>query len=83
MTLDLDEAIEIERRHIREGEARIARQEVIARLFDSRCTPEAAAQARELMAEFREIVEVAKTRLVELEQRYRGKPPEGKLENRR
>jgi hypothetical protein len=64
MTFDPDEAIELERRHIPEGEAIILRQEAISRLLAMRGTPKAAAVARELSTEFRDIVEFARRRLV-------------------
>jgi hypothetical protein len=38
MTFNPDEAIEMERRHIREGEARVARQEKVVSRLDSRGT---------------------------------------------
>lgn len=66
MTFDPDDAIEMEQRHIREGEARIARQDAISKLLDSRGCPDAALLARELSNQFRHIVEFAHTRLVEL-----------------
>jgi hypothetical protein len=45
--------IEMERRHIRDGEARVARQEAIVRHFDSSGAPEYALMARALHVNFR------------------------------
>jgi hypothetical protein len=57
MTFHPDEAIEMERRHIREGEARIARQEEIVSGLDSRVGPESTLLARQLLVGFRDVVE--------------------------
>jgi hypothetical protein len=75
MIFEPDEAIELERRHIREGEARILKQEAILRLLAMRGSPHAAALARELLAEFRDIVEFARKRVVELERHYKRERP--------
>jgi hypothetical protein len=75
MTFHPDEAIEMERRHIREGEARIAQQEEIVSRLDSRVGPESTLLARQLLVGFRDVVEAAKERLSQLERRYPDKPP--------
>jgi hypothetical protein len=64
-----EDLIEMERRHIREGEARIVRQETIVEHFDSHGPPELAIQARDLLIVFREIVAFARGRVIDLEQR--------------
>jgi hypothetical protein len=75
MTFDPGEAIEMERRHIREGEARVARQEAIVRRLESGGSPEVAQGARELLASFREFLASAQKRVDDLERRYFPGPP--------
>ncbi len=70
MTFNADEAIELERRHIREGEARVARQEEIVNRLNLRGAFEAVLRARELLAEHGRFVEGAKERLADLQRRY-------------
>ena len=74
MTFNADEAIEMERRHIREGEARVARQEEIVNRLSQHRGSESELQACELLAEFRHFVEAAKERLADLQRRYPDKP---------
>jgi len=59
----------MERRHVREGEARVARQEAIVRYFDSRGKPELALTARDLLVSFRAFLALAKERLDDLERK--------------
>jgi hypothetical protein len=68
--------VEMERRHIREGEARVARQEEIVRHFDSSGAPEYALTARALLVTFREFLAIAKRRLDDLEREQGDRPPE-------
>ena len=70
-----EDMIEMERRHIREGEARIVRQETIAKHLGSHGRSDLATQARDLLTVYREIVAFAKERLTELEQRRNRTPP--------
>lgn len=72
MTEDL---VEMERRHIREGEARVARQEEIVNGIGPGWDPDVAARARDLLALFRESVALSKDRLAALERERLGKPP--------
>ena len=74
MTFNADEAIEMERRHIREGEARVTRQEEIVNRLNLRCAFEAVLRARELLAQHHRFVEDAKERLADLQRRYPAKP---------
>jgi hypothetical protein len=75
VTFDPDKVIEMERRHIREGEVRIVRQNEILERLESRGFPDLALRARALLGEFRDFVEFAKKRLVELERHYHHKLP--------
>ena len=68
--------IDMERRHIRDGEARIARQEEIVRGFDLRGSTEHALTARKLLVCFREIVALAKDRLAYIERKQNDGPRE-------
>jgi hypothetical protein len=73
-----EDLIEIERRHIREGEARIAWQEEIVSQLDSIRGPESehVLTARELLVTFRKFLTLAQQRLKDLEREHRGNPPE-------
>jgi hypothetical protein len=64
-----EDLIEMERRHIREGEARIARQEEIVSRLDASWGHESdhALTAHALLVTFREFVALAKHRLDDLE----------------
>jgi hypothetical protein len=59
--------IEMERRHMREGEARIARQEEIVSQLDLSGAHEHVLTARALLVTFRDFVALAKQRLDDLE----------------
>jgi hypothetical protein len=65
--------IEMERRHILEGEARIARQEALIRKLDLSRNLDLVLSARELLEAFRESVAFAKERVSYLE-RFDGQP---------
>ena len=72
-----DEAIEMERRHILEGEVRVAHQEEIVSRLESRDnSSESVLRSRELLAMFRDFIKTAKERLAQLERHYPDKPPE-------
>jgi hypothetical protein len=68
--------IEMERRHIREGEARVARQEEIVSQLDLSGAHEHVLTARALLVTFREFVASAKQHLEELERKQPNEPPE-------
>jgi hypothetical protein len=70
--------IEMERRHIREGEARVARQEEIVSQLDSSAGHESehVLTARALLVTFRDFVVSAKQHLEELERKQPDEPPE-------
>jgi hypothetical protein len=63
--------LEMERRHVREGEARVARQEEIVRYFDLGRNPEFALAARDLLVTFRAFLAFARERLDRLERQQR------------
>jgi hypothetical protein len=66
--------IEMERRHIREGETRVARQEEIVIQLDSSGAPEHALTARALLVTFREFLAFAKQPLDDLEREQPNEP---------
>jgi hypothetical protein len=63
----LDEAIAMEKRHILEGETRIARQVQLAGELVEKGYDQSAATANQLLDVFRDIQEIAKCRLQYLE----------------
>jgi hypothetical protein len=70
-----EELIEMERRHIREGEARVAQQEARVKRLDLGGNLELALRARDLLVTFREFLAIAKERLNDLEQNHHSRPP--------
>ena len=70
-----EDPIEMERRHVREGEARVAQQEAIVRRLDSSADAAGADGAR-AAGSFREFLALAKRRLAELERVRSNKRPE-------
>ena len=67
--------IEMEHRHIREGEARVARQEEIVSQLDLSGAHEHVLTARVLLVTFRDFVVSAKQHLEELERKQPDEPP--------
>jgi len=67
-------AIAMERRHVLEGERRVARQEALVRELQERGNSRLTRRANELMSAMRISLELARTRLRDLEDRY-GKRP--------
>lgn len=70
MTFNAAKAIEMEHRHIREGEERVVQQQEIINRLDGIGALEAALEARKLLVEHRQFVDAAKARLAALQQRY-------------
>jgi hypothetical protein len=68
--------IEMERRHIREAEVWIARQEEIVVRLDLMGSDELALLAREPLARFYEFLAIARARLVYLEKKWPDDAPE-------
>jgi hypothetical protein len=68
--------IEMERRHIREGEARVGRQEEIVSQLDLSGAHELVLTARALLVTFRDFVVSAKQHLEELERKQPDEPAE-------
>ena len=68
--------IEMERRHIREAEACIARQEEVVARLDLIGAEELAVKAREPLVRFHEFIAIARARLEYLESKRDGNPPE-------
>jgi uncharacterized coiled-coil protein SlyX len=62
-----EEAIAMERRHILEGEKRIARQETLVDELIGRGRDQLAREANELLDRMREILEFSRKRLLNLE----------------
>ena len=71
-----EDEIEMERRHIREAEVWIARQEEIVVRLDLMGADELALLAREPLVRFRKFVAFARARLAYLERTRSGKAPE-------
>jgi hypothetical protein len=68
--------IEMERRHIREGEARVARQEEVVARLDSMGAGQAAITACEILARFRNFLTAAREHLGYLERESSDNPSE-------
>jgi hypothetical protein len=64
------EAIAMERRHILEGERRIARQEALVRKLIDAKRDQLALRADELLGLMRDVLELSRKRLRELETSY-------------
>ena len=62
-----EDAIAMERRHILEGEKRVARQQALAAELIKKGHNQLALTANELLALLRELLELSRTRLQELE----------------
>ena len=71
-----EDEIEMERRHIREAEVWIARQEEVVARLDLMGADELALQAREPLVRFREFVSIARARLSYLEKKLPGNAPD-------
>ena len=69
-----DAAIATERRHILEGERRVARQQALVMDLRERGNSRLTRRANELLIAMRASLELSRTRLLELEDRY-GKAP--------
>lgn len=69
-----EDPLEMERRHIVEGQARIDRQEEIIRQLVEGGTPALAITARQVLLTFRQSLALSKARLADLEQQERDKP---------
>ncbi len=67
-----EDEIEMERRHIREAEVWIARQEEVVVRLDLMGADDLALQAREPLARFYEFVAIARARLAYLEKKWPG-----------
>ena len=74
-----EDEIEMERRHIREAAACIARQEEVVVRLDLMGADELALKACEPLVRFHEFVALARGRLDYLERRRYGRAPESKL----
>ena len=70
--------IDMERRHIREAEAWIARQEEVVTQLDLLGADELALRAREPLVRFREFLSIARARLDYLEKKLAGNAPNSK-----
>jgi hypothetical protein len=71
-----EDEIAMERRHIREAEVWIVRQEEIMVRLDLMGADELALQAREPLARFYEFLAIARARLDYLERKWSGNAPE-------
>jgi hypothetical protein len=71
-----EDEIAMERRHIREAEVWIVRQEEIVVRLDLMGADELALQAREPLARFYEFLAIARARLGYLEKKWPGNAPE-------
>ena len=71
-----EDEIEMERRHIREAEVWVARQEEAVVRLDLMCADELALQAREPLVRFHEFLAFARERLDYLERNRLGNAPE-------
>jgi hypothetical protein len=71
-----EDEIEMERRHIREAEACIARQEEVVARLDLMGAEELAQKAREPLVRFHEFIAIARARLDYLERKRNGNAPE-------
>ena len=72
-----EDEIEMERRHIREAEAWVARQEEVVVRLDLMCADELALQAREPLVRYHEFLAIARARLEYLEKKWPGDTPAG------
>ena len=70
-----EDEIEMERRHIREAEAGVARQEEVVVRLDLMCADELALQAREPLVRFQEFLAIARARLEYLEKKWPNDAP--------
>jgi hypothetical protein len=71
-----EDEIEMERRHIREAEACIARQEEVVVRLELMGAEELALKAREPLVRFHEFIAIARERLDYLERKRGGNTPE-------
>ena len=65
-----DDAMAMERRHIAEGEHRVAQQDALVRRVTKRGNVQLARDAIELLRLMREAVDLSRDRLRDLEERY-------------
>jgi len=64
------DAIAMERRHVREGEKRVARQETLVLQLIEKGHDQIVGRANEVLSLFSESLEVSRERLRDLERRY-------------
>jgi hypothetical protein len=78
----IEDALAMERRHVLEGEKRIARQEALAANLSWKGRDKLAFAANDLLALLRETLELSKTRCRELESQFGNPPRDGGASDR-
>jgi hypothetical protein len=69
-----EDAMAMERRHIVEGEKRVARQEALVRELTEKGRTQIVQRSIELLGDMRNMLELSRARLRDLENRYHNTP---------